>query len=678
MTLLLLALPVWADAQPLGWAAGLDRLEVVDLPTGALRAAYDAPTGVRFAPGALTPDGRYYLLPTTRGVVRFRTDTRALDGPIGPATGFRQLAMSPTGRLVYGSGPDGHAVFDWESGDSISSECCAVHAVHFTPDGRLRLELRSVIFGEYVLTAFATATGAVAWHTTIDAHWVDIAVQDAWVALSTDYSDSRSVVVLSAHDGSRRAWFAGMSPNDHGMTWQGGGLLISDARDFPRRITLESIDATLQRRGIAVRLPVHSGTALAGPVAITGRGGDVVWLYHDAPTGTEFTTYEVIDPATRLTRFSGRFGMSVAGVTVEDPDRCALLAPAEVTAPVEGGVASIPVTPSGSCDSWSVHHDPRVLNPGPHAGPATVLVQTWPNPEGTPRTISVVLGVTSVRVTQPAGVPAPPRLDVSAAGRRITLAWTPAVGAGITSFVVRGAIAGHPIVDVIALPGDVRSWTSPPLSAGAYEVALVATNGAGRSAMSNPQRVSIGEPSAPHPPTGLTATVVDDRVALAWTPAPDGPAPSGFAIEAAVPGGAFFHVSRTDLPRFVATRVPAGTWAVRVRALTAGGLSGPSDILHVTTAPCSAPPGAPQSLWAVWTPPSVSLTWSPPSSGAAEQYEIEIGTTSGAADLGRLVVPGTRLAHTEGVSMATAFVRLRAYNACGESAPSSEVLIVVR
>jgi hypothetical protein len=60
------------QALSLGWAVGPGRLEVVDLPTGTLRAAFDAPAGVTFFPGVLTPDGRYYLLPTSQGVLRFR------------------------------------------------------------------------------------------------------------------------------------------------------------------------------------------------------------------------------------------------------------------------------------------------------------------------------------------------------------------------------------------------------------------------------------------------------------------------------------------------------------------------------------------------------------------------------------------------------------------------------
>ena len=144
-----------------------------------------------------------------------------------------------------------------------------------------------------------------------------------------------------------------------------------------------------------------------------------------------------------------------------------------------------------------------------------------------------------------------------------------------------------------------------------------------------------------------------------------------------MPVPAFVPVARSDVPSFVATRVPTGTWQVRVRSATAGGVSEPSAVISVTTTPCVTPPGPPQAPWALWTAPSVSLRWSPPSTGAVEQYVIEVGRTSGAVDLARLVVPGTRLSHTEPVSSLAAFVRVRARNACGESAPSAEIPIIV-
>jgi hypothetical protein len=287
--------------------------------------------------------------------------------------------------------------------------------------------------------------------------------------------------------------------------------------------------------------------------------------------------------------------------------------------------------------------------------------------------------IQTVVITPPSGIPAAPTLEALVVGDRVALSWTPAVGAGAETFVVRGAVAGGPMADVFELRGHLRTWTSPPLAPGSYEVEIAAANGAGRTPASNRRSFSIGVSAAPAAPIDVAAMVVDDRVAISWAPAPDGPAHSGFLIEVAPEGSSAFQaVARSDIPSFVATRVPTGSWQVRVRAVTTGGASNPSDPITVTTAPCLEPPGTPQLPWALWTPPAVTLHWSPPMSGSVEDYVIEVGSAVGRADLGRVVVPSTQLSHTKDVAApAAAYVRVRARNACGESAPSTEVPIVL-
>ena len=392
----------------------------------------------------------------------------------------------------------------------------------------------------------------------------------------------------------------------------------------------------------------------------------------------DITVYDVIDLAAgtraatgRLKGFQDDFDISLESI-------CELAVPAVAAAPLEGGVVHLPVLPESSCVAWRVANQPGVLNPGPHAGPATILVRTWPNAEAAPKSIPIQIGRQTVTITQPSGVPATPAFEAAVAGDRVGLSWAPAIGAGITAFIVRGAIAGGAVTDVLQVPASLRDWISPPLPPGSYEVELVAVNGAGRSAPSNRRAFSIGVAGTPDPPSGLTASVGDDRVALSWTPASTSPAPAGFIVEAAANGSpAFAPVARTDVPSFVATRVPTGTWEVRVRSATAGGVSEPSAAISVTTAPCTAPPGPPQAPWALWTRPSVSIRWSAPSTGSVEEYVIEVGSASGRADLGQLIVPSTRVTHMEQVSALVAFVRVRARNACGTGAPSPEVAVVI-
>jgi hypothetical protein len=679
-----LLLCVWVDqatAQPNGWSAGLRRLEVVNLASGVVQASFDAPEGVSFGPGVLTPDGRFYLLPTSQGILRFRTDSLSLDRAIGPDMAITQLAVPPAGTLVYAATSTGRVVVDWASGVLASSRCCnEVSAIHFTPDGRIRLEVTGV-FNDYRLTAFVAATDTRIWSIDLHYNWIEIAVSNTQVAVNTDYNDSRAVLIYSVLDGAFQARLRGVAPN--GMAWRGDELLISEIVyvgppiPSPYRLRLYAVDQALRRRVIADRIPVYRG--LTGVVTVSPDARRAYWLYFDsaAPFDPSYL-YDVIDLDTNALLGTGRLGQGVVGFAVEDPEACVLLTPPAVTVPIEGGVAAIPVVPAPQCRSWYGSYDPRVLNPGPHSGPATLLVQTWANPSAATRTIAISIGTQTVWIEQPSGVPAAPALEAAVAGDRIALSWTPAIGAGITGFVVRGAIAGSAVADVYQLPAHVRAWTSPQLSSGSYEVELVAANDAGRSAASNRLAFSIGVAGTPDPPSGLIASVADDRVALSWTPASTSPAPAGFVVEAAANGGAAFSpVARTDGPFFVATRVPTGTWQVRVRSATAGGVSEPSAAISVTTAPCTAPPGPPQAPWALWTPPSVSVRWSPPSSGSVEEYAIEVGSASGRSDLGRLPVPGSLTSLTENVASIAASVQIRARNRCGESAPTPFVPIVV-
>lgn len=192
----------------------------------------------------------------------------------------------------------------------------------------------------------------------------------------------------------------------------------------------------------------------------------------------------------------------------------------------------------------------------------------------------------------------------------------------------------------------------------------------------------MGLETLPEPPANLTAVVRDDVVALTWQPSGSGPAASDFVIEAALGGTtAFAPVAVVTGPSFKATNVPAGNWSVRVRARTSGGTSVPSAPVDLSTRACTLPPGAPADLWASSVailqngPGRVTLRFGEPSSGAAE-YVIEAGTSAGGADLGRLLIGSQTFFETD-VPMGVYYVRARARNACGESAPSNEAVVFV-
>jgi hypothetical protein len=677
-----------ATAQSLVWALEHppdpqpDRVRVLNLATGAEPFTFEAPSGVQFGwESSVTPDGRFYLLPTSAGIARFRTSPIEFDRIIGPAIAVYSLSVAPTGRSVHALGSYGRAVVDWESGAVIRADARVISEVHFTADGSVRLEhgWQGTV---NTVAAFVESTDTLLWENEIDE-----GLQCGFGAASNSYFTMNcgdwysisDVVIWSIASGGELRRLANVSAAD--LAWFGDRLLISElvaSRLFEIRMRLTTYDPQTGSMSVTAERP-GPPLSFAGKVVVSPDARHAFWqTQHLAPRfDTNTTLYDVIDLASGTVVATGQ----MAGFQDEfdiSESACHLEVPAAVAAPIEGGVVGIPVVPDASCFAWSVLDQPAVLNPGPHAGAATLIVQTWPNAEATPKTTAVRLGAQTVLVTQPAGAPAAPTVEARVVGERVELSWTPAIGAGITSFVVRGAVLGDPTTDVLELPGHVRTWTSPALLPGSYRVEIMANNAAGRSPASNSRSFGVGVREVPHAPANLAATVHDDRVALTWTAAATGPAPEWYLIEAAGSWDYGSVIVRSDTPSFVATRVQGGALDVSVRAATAGGVSQPSESLNVILGPCSMPPGAPRLPWTLWTPPAVTLRWSPPMSGSVDEYVIEIGSAFGRADLGRLVVPGDRLSHTQDVAApAVAYVRVRARNACGESAPSAEVPIVL-
>lgn len=103
---------------------------------------------------------------------------------------------------------------------------------------------------------------------------------------------------------------------------------------------------------------------------------------------------------------------------------------------------------------------------------------------------------------------------------------------------------------------------------------------------------------------------------------------------------------------------------------------------RVTTravAPLSVP-DPPSALTATVAGNSVTLTWSGPASGdAPAAYVIEAGSSPGLANLASLSTGNpSRIYQASGIAAGTYFVRVRATNGSGVSAPSNEAVVVVQ
>jgi hypothetical protein len=182
-------------------------------------------------------------------------------------------------------------------------------------------------------------------------------------------------------------------------------------------------------------------------------------------------------------------------------------------------------------------------------------------------------------------------------------------------------------------------------------------------------------------PLNLTSTVSNTTVSLSWSP-PAGGGASSYIIEA---GSASGRVDLASLntngtaTSYVATGVPPGTYFVRARAVTAAGVSDPSNevTVIVQSTVCQAV-GIPGGLTiSSNSGGTVTFTWSA-APGAPTSYVLQAGSTSGQTNLANSDLGGMALSYTaRSVPAGTYYVRVLAKNACGLGTASNEVVLVV-
>lgn len=179
------------------------------------------------------------------------------------------------------------------------------------------------------------------------------------------------------------------------------------------------------------------------------------------------------------------------------------------------------------------------------------------------------------------------------------------------------------------------------------------------------------DPPGPAAPTNLVAQANGLTVALSWTAAPGA---LSYQLEAGSSAlAANLAVFTVGNVTSLLAPAPAGRYFVRVRAVTAAGLSGPSNEVTFVLAPpgaCTSPPPAPGGHTAQVAGLNVALSWG--GAAGATSYVLEAGSASGLANLFNANV-GAATALASAAPAGRYFTRVRAVNACGTSGPSNEV-----
>jgi hypothetical protein len=114
-------------------------------------------------------------------------------------------------------------------------------------------------------------------------------------------------------------------------------------------------------------------------------------------------------------------------------------------------------------------------------------------------------------------------------------------------------------------------------------------------------------------------------------------------------------------------------------ALVPEDTNGLSDVYVLGNSLATGAPGPPTNLTASSSGSAVTLAWSPPlTGGAVFSYTLEAGSRAGAADLANFNTASAATTFSAaGVGAGTYYLRVRAANALGTSAPSNEAVVTV-
>lgn len=156
-------------------------------------------------------------------------------------------------------------------------------------------------------------------------------------------------------------------------------------------------------------------------------------------------------------------------------------------------------------------------------------------------------------------------------------------------------------------------------------------------------------------------------------------APTSYLLEAGgSPGTTFITLPVPGTgTSFSVPGVPPGTYYVRLRAVNASG-AGPAsnEVMLVVGAGGTGLPDAPTNLVAFISGNLLTMTWSPAAGGGPPSgFIVEAGSASGASNIATLPVAGASFSYSP-VPAGFYFLRVRARNAAGVSAATSEVMVV--
>lgn len=190
-----------------------------------------------------------------------------------------------------------------------------------------------------------------------------------------------------------------------------------------------------------------------------------------------------------------------------------------------------------------------------------------------------------------------------------------------------------------------------------------------------------GVPGRPGAPTNLHTFTNGATVGIEWGPPLNGAEPRFYVLEAGTSPGASNITAGLPIgsdTSYDVNGVPPGTYYLRVRAVSAGGIGPASDEVELVVGPssCVARPEPPTDLEAIVNGGIVTITWTESVTPGVSGYRV-LGNPFGIDAPFSTLVPAGTTSFSAPAPRGVFVVRVRALSACGASAATNEVLIGV-
>lgn len=255
-------------------------------------------------------------------------------------------------------------------------------------------------------------------------------------------------------------------------------------------------------------------------------------------------------------------------------------------------------------------------------------------------------------------------------GRLVTIESAPGLGAG-SRLAARRLDGTAGTWD----PGFVRTLVGGPREVvAAYPDVVVAGGLLGHTTAPATQGLAAFLLNGPRAPSNLRARPLGPLTEITWRQTQVAPS-NGYVLEAGLtPGTTALQVPVGIVGAF-STVVPPGDYYVRIR--TSGAAGGVEEVSNeiLVRGGCTAPPPPPTHLNADIFQSALNLTWRRPDA-LVDEFVLTAGTAPGRDDLATLTFTGLTTQLFANVPFGTYYVRIRARNACGTSAPTPDIHFV--